>query len=206
MFIQWCVKGIYGIDDDEARSIIDSGEGIMCRWWRNVGLIAPSQIRAKLTMENLERHIHRYNEPDSATGVPFCEGTPFISLTAGCVERNAFLQTNTAHPAMMTALDFATNGFTMDGYLFHLWTVVGLRPAATVEAMAEEVRELNTYTRYSAFQTEGEIVAKIHIPSNQIHRCEKYSLSAVSRGIPDDVWYNSHFDDPLLVSNIRELI
>jgi len=44
-----------------------------------------------------------------------------------------------------------------------------LTPAVEISHMAEEVRELNIYRRYSAFQTEGEIVAKIEVSARQIH-------------------------------------
>ncbi len=211
MIVQRCIKGILGgvdgIADDEARNIIDGQWGILCRWWRNVRQISPPEIRGKLTQQNLNMHVNQYYAIDPATKQQFCEGTPFISLSAGSVERSTFLQTNITHPAHMTALDFATNGGATDGYLFYCWVVVGLRPAVEVENVAEEVRELNTYRRYSPYQTEGEITAKIIIPSNQIQRCEKYSLSPsgglrLCTGWP---YYNSKFDDPINISNIREL-
>ena len=207
MYIQWCIKGVFGIDDDEARAIIDDGMGLECRWWRNVHRITPPQIRDKLTYANLARHTDRYAKLDS-NGIPFCEGTPFISLTAGSVDRYVFLQTNIVTPALITALDFATRGFTVDGYLFYLWTIVGLKPAVPVEAVAEEVRAPNVYHRFSHFQAEGEITAKIHIPANQIRRCDKYNVLANGRLRHANGWphINRRFADPLLVSNIRELI
>jgi hypothetical protein len=68
MFIQRCVKGVrsrlanadpgVGIDDAQARAMIDSGDGIRCNWRRNVRQISLAQQRAKLTQANLDRHIH----------------------------------------------------------------------------------------------------------------------------------------------------
>jgi hypothetical protein len=207
MFVQWCIKGVSGIDDSGARRIIDDRQGLQCRWWRNVHLIQPDQIAGKLTSANLDLHVNHYSATDPATGVPFCDGTPFISMAAGSVERSTFLQTNIAHPARMVALDFATAGGTIDGYLYICYVIVGLRPAVGVEGVAEEVRELNTYRRYSPFQTEGEITAKIHVPANQIQRCEAYSVArrGVVRAVPDWVHVNPLFEDPVSISNIREL-
>lgn len=206
MFVQWCIKGVNGIDDDEARGIIDNRHGLICRWWRNVETISPPKRREKLTEANLERHVNAYDATDPATGIPFCEGTPFISLASGSVERSSFLQTNITHPAHMVALDFATRRGDVEGYLFYCWVIVGIKTAPTVESVAEEVRELNTYRRYSHFQTEGEITAKINIPSNQIHRCEKYSILQPGKpnSAPDWTHLNAAFDDPMMVSNIRD--
>ena len=79
-----------------------------------------------------------------------------------------------------------------------------LTPAVEISHMAEEVRELNTYRRYSAFQTEGDIVAKIEVSARQIHRYEQYRISS---GPPatfslEDVIVNPL--DPYSIVNIRE--
>lgn len=206
MFVQWCIKGVGGIGDEEARNIIDHRQGLLCRWWRNVHGIRPDEVADKLTPANLDLHVNHYSSTDPATGAPFCDGTPFISLAAGSVERSTFLQTNIAHRAAMLALDFATMSGTVDGYLYICYVIVGLRPAIGVAGVAEEVRELNTYRRYSPFQTEGEITAKIEIPANQIHRCEAYSIvrPGVVHAEPKWVHPNPFFEDPISVSNIRE--
>jgi hypothetical protein len=207
VIVQWCIKGVNGIDDAEARAVIDASMGLQCRWWRNVHGISPPQIAAKLTPANLDLHVNQYDSPDPATGAPFCEGTPFISLAAGSMERSTFLQTNIAHPAHMVALDFATSGGTVPGYLYVCYVIVAIRPAVPVKGVAEEVRELNTYRRYSAFQTEGEITAKIEVPANQIQRCEAYGISAPGIVNPVPRWgqHNPMFEDPISISNIREL-
>jgi hypothetical protein len=209
MFIQWCIKGVNGLTDDQARGVIDENWGLPCRWWQNQPLISPPEIRAKLTRRNLDMHVNQYQAPDPSTGRPFCEGTPFISLSAGCVERRKFLRTNTAHRARMIALDFATKGGSVEGYLYTCYVLVALNPAVGVEGLAEEVRELNTYRRYSPWQVEGELTAKVIIPTNQILRCEKWSFTRMRfRRAPQCHWVhdNPAFDHPRDITNIRELI
>jgi hypothetical protein len=179
MFVQWCVKGIHGndvagisgISEKDAAAIIDDGIGILCRWWQNAAQALSvadlrAGIRRRLTMENLERHLHDYDNVGDQTA--------FISLSAGCVEREAFLGTNLALPARVTALDFATHQAEIAGYLYVCWVIVAMNPAADVEGLAEEVRELSTYRRYSEYHREGEVTAKLCVPSNQINYWEKW--------------------------------
>lgn len=210
MFVQWCIKGVrgiaagepagYGIDDQIARDMIDGGHGILCNWWRRVVTISPAQVPSKLTASNLDRHIHDYDR--------FKADTPFISLTAGCVERDAALKLNRVHEAQDVALRFATDWGARTGYLFYCWVVVGLKPAVSVESVAEEVRELNTYVSYSDYQLEGEITAKLRIPVNQIQRCERWDVVQAGHVRPAYTWVhmNARFDPPAIVSNIRELL
>ena len=210
MYIQWAIKGIWGgrdgLSDSDAKSLIDSDQGIQCNWWRAVHRISPPEIRSKLIPQNLSMHVNQYDATDPTTGMPFRKGTPFISLTSGCVERNIFFQTNTVFPAKATALAFATESGLHEGYLFYCWVIVGLNPAVEIEGVSEEVRELNSYRSYSAYQTEGEITAKIYIPANQIHRCEKYSVDRSGRPnmTPDWTHSNPKFSDPAPVTNLRE--
>lgn len=210
MFVQWCIKGVRGrvpgepsgagLDDAEARALLDGGHGIVCNWWRNVGQITPAERRGKLTAYNLDRHIHDYEH--------FKDETPFISLTAGCVERDVALRLNRIHEAQDVALRFATDWGLRHGYLFYCWVIVGLKPAVAVEGVAEEVRELNTYVSYSDFQLEGEITAKIHVPANQIERCERWDADGKGGVAAHPAWRhtNRSFDLPAIVSNIRELL
>lgn len=210
MFVQWCIKGVrgrlsgeeaeVGIDDVEATAIIDKGQGIQCNWWRRQRRITPQEIRAKLTRSNLDRHIHDYGN--------FAAETPFISLTAGCVERDAAIRFNRIHEAQDVALRFATDWGFRHGYLFYCWVVVGLKPAVGVESVSEEVRELNTYLSYSDFQLEGEVTAKIIVPSNQIQRWERWDPDGHGgvKATASTQYENPRFDEPALVSNIRELL
>jgi hypothetical protein len=208
MYVQTAIKGMRNIDIADARRTI-AGDGLQCNWWRLVGSITPGQIDDRLSAANLDLHVNSYDQVDPATGRPFCEGTPFISLAAGTVDRNAFLKTNFIHPAHQTALRFASDFGRHRGecYLFYCWVIVGLNPAVEVMPLAEEVRELNSYRRYSAFQLEGEIAAKVWIPSRQIHRFERYDVRPAARGVRIrfvDSELNSDFVDPQNVVNIRE--
>jgi hypothetical protein len=85
--------------------------------------------------------------------------------------------------------------------------LVGPRPAVEVEGVAEEIRDLNTYRRYSAYQTEGEVAAKIVVPDNHIQKCQKWEWDRASKTInPDWIHQNPRFTAPDTLSNVRELI
>ncbi|MGE3647557.1 MAG: hypothetical protein AB7G10_04410 [Reyranellaceae bacterium] len=208
MYVQWCAKGIWGtrsgfadgLSDDEARSVVDDKNGIICNWWRNVHTITPAGRRDRLNAANLERHVHDYDR--------FRADTPFISLAAGAVERDSFMRTNHLYPAERTAVAFATQNGSRLGYVFRLWVIVGIKPAVEVEQVAEEIRNLNIYRLWSPFQLEGELTAKIAIPSVQIMSIDRWEGSGghVQRtGGPDWPYMNRHFEEPTIVSNIREL-
>lgn len=193
MIVQRCLKGVHGINDDAARQMLGGG-GIQCNWWRDVGKISPQQVRQKLTARAVDLHVNNYDA--------VINDTPFISLTAGCVSRDQYMRTNIVKSARNTAIEFATDGGKGEGYVFYCWLLVGLNPAPEVEGVAEEVRELNTYRNYSAFQTEGEVTAKVIVPANQIEGVEKVDLSGghISwTGNPD-------FSPPNRVTNFRDLI
>ncbi len=173
MFVQMCVKGINGISDSGAEMILQ--RGLASAWWRNSTNITSAEINKRLTREELELHIHSFEEKHPTLDGRVRDQSPFISLTAGSVERDAFYSRNEINPAHIIALDFAT-GFGEPGecYLFYCWVLVALRPSVPVRHLAEEVRELSTYTRYSPYQPEGEIAAKIEVPASQIEKFEKY--------------------------------
>ncbi|WP_327588234.1 hypothetical protein OHA25_15350 [Nonomuraea sp. NBC_00507] len=208
MIIQWCIKGMWLPSDAHARRIIDSRDGLICNWWRKVGTIRPNEICNKLTDINLDFHVNHFDAPDPTTGLPFCEETPFISLTSGAVERDAIAKTNYMHSARRTALWFGTEFGSRDtAYLFTCWLVVAPRPAVEVESVGEEVRDLNVYRRYSDYQTEGEVVAKINLPANHIRDCQKWTWNRADRDLIKEWQYlNPRFTPPESLSNIRELI
>jgi hypothetical protein len=83
-----------------------------------------------------------------------------------------------------------------------------LVPAVEVLQLSEEVRELNTYRRYSAFQTEGEIVAKIEVTAPQIEKYERYRIwSPAARVVKfsrEEEKLNPRYVDPYSIVNIRE--
>jgi hypothetical protein len=209
VFVQTCIKGVNGISSTEAKKILEGG-GIQCNWWRRVHGISPDEINERLTSANLDLHVNSYGASHPVLPGQVKEETPFISLTAGSVERSVFLKTNFVHPAHRTALWFASDFGRLRGecFLFYCWVVVALTPAVEIRHLAEEVRELNTYRRYSAFQTEGEIVAKIDVSARQIHRYEQYRISGgpgntASFSLVDTI-INSLYVDPYSIVNIRE--
>jgi hypothetical protein len=207
VMVQWCVKGLHLPDDDTARGIIDGPNGIVCNWWRDVGTISPAGRRQRLTEGNLDRHVNHFTATDPTTGRPFNDQSPFISLSAGVVERDAVAKTNYVHRARKTALWFATEfGADTTAYLYVCWVLVGPRSAVEVEAVAEEVRDLNTYRRYSEFQTEGEIAVKVIVPDNQIQQCERWDLDPRGEFVLSWTALNPRFTPPELLTNIRELI
>lgn len=208
MIVQKCVKGMSLPTDDIAKDMIDDKIGIICPWWKRVGTISPSQITEKLTNDNIEMHVNHFTAIDPMTKRPFCETTPFISLTAGTIERDTIYRTNIAHSARRVALDFGSRHGTQPvAYLFYCWLIVAPRRAVELKSVAEEVRDLNVYQRYSAYQTEGEIAAKVEIPSNQIERCEKWT-TMVPGGPFTLEWIhlNADYSPPDTLSNFRDMI
>jgi hypothetical protein len=208
MIVQWCMKGMSLSDDSEARHIINSRMGIVSNWWREKKRISPAGRRSKLTDANLDLHVNHFTDPDPVTGEPFSKTSPFISFSCGSVERDSIARTNYVHTALRTALWFGTNfGANEVAYVFTCWVIIGTRAAVEIEAVAEEVRDLNSYRRYSDYQTEGEVVAKVFVPDNQIQQCQKWIWDRAKRTIsPDWIQENSRLTMPGTLSNLRELI
>lgn len=159
MIVQRVLKGICGIDEATARESLHS-MGIASRWWHARGTVSPAQRLAELTEPALLRHLSDYDA--------FGPETPFISTTAGSVVRDASGRRNHVLSAEHVATDFATDGFTRDGWIFSGYLFTLGRKAISQEPFAEEVRELHVYTDYLRYQPEGELVAKIHIPAVQL--------------------------------------
>lgn len=208
MIVQWCIKGLALDNDAEALQILTSRQGLVSNWWRAVGTIQLADIPGRLTTANLDLHVNHFTDPDPATGRPFSERSPFISLSSGTVERDAVGKTNYVHTALRMALWFGTNfGAADTAYLYTCWILLAPRQAVPVEAVAEEIRDLNTYRRYSAYQTEGEVAAKIVVPDTHIQQCQKWSWDKAGGKItPGWVEPNTHFTPPETLSNVRELI
>ena len=198
MYVQWCVKGISGnaISKADAFNLVASGAGISSNWLRHKGSISPGEVSRVLNSNNLDLHLHDY--------ATFGQQSPFVSLASGCVERDALLQRNVIHSAIDIALQFATDCWANPGALYYCWTPVGMNPAAEVAAVAEAVRELNVYHRWSPYQLEGEITAKVEIPANQIHRVEWWDASQ-SKNRAADTLPNPRFVDPGPITNLREM-
>jgi len=206
MHVQHCVKGIKGesspgADDGLtwpiAIDLIRLEEGILSNWWRSKGTITPSEIATVLTPENLDRHIHDYDN--------FGVETPFISLAAGAIVRDPALVTNLVYDAVDTALFFATDNWTRPGALFFCWTTVAFHPAIAFEFISEPVRDILVYHGWSPFHHEGEIVAKVHIPACQVQRVEWWD-PANSYAVPMHTWDNVKYAAPNPLWNQRHLI
>lgn len=203
MYIQRCVKGIPGsrngsdgVTWEEAKQMIESSKGIISNWWRQLGTICPEQVPDVLTEQNLDRHLHDYDT--------FGSHTPFISLACGAVDRNTLIQDNVLYSAIDTALQFATDDWARPGALFFLWVPTSHEPAIPLSAFAEPVRDINIYRRWSPYQLEGEITAKIGIAANQIEWVEWWD-SGHSRTGPADTWPNPDYVEPDRLSNIRDM-
>jgi hypothetical protein len=208
MYIQWFVKGIAGdhpgsatsagITWSDALSLVGHSRGLTSNWWRNKPgrQISPTEVDAILTEHNLDRHIHDYDN--------YGNETPFISLATGSVERNAALAQNFIYSAIDIALDFATDAGNRPGALFYGWVLAALNPAVPLSSVAEPVRDLNVYHRWSPFQLEGEITAKIHIPANQIERVEWWDAGGGNTNLID-TFSNPSFVAPTPLMNVREL-
>jgi hypothetical protein len=115
------------------------------------------------------------------------------------------MKANYVYSAIDTALAFATNWGRRDGALFYCWVPVALNSAVGIRAVAEEVRELNSYRSWSAYQLEGEITAKIEVPANQIKRVEWWDIASCRGNDPSDFEDNPNFQPPSPVLNVREL-
>jgi hypothetical protein len=211
MIIQQTLKGIGGIDANIARRLL--AQGIPCNLVRKRGGISFAEIPSRLTLRNLDWHQNRYNIRDPLEGnEPFSWHTPFISTTAGTVERFISTSTNVVTPAWIEAADFATKSFTVDGYIFYCYLWVVGRQTVKHEALSEELRELNVYTGFSPFQPEGEITAKINIPPAQIEKAEFLSASDAFEAVQNEVLpafdpsrriVNPLFVDPSDYNNVR---
>ncbi len=201
MYIQKFVKGISGKDGEglswlEARSCIDDHLGIPSNWLRKKGYsFDPAELIAELTDLKLDRHVHDY--------ATFGAQSPFVSLGAGCIERDVLLSANYMYSARDTALDFATNAFEHPGTLFYGWVIVALNPTVEVAAVAESIRDLNVYHRWSPYQLEGEITAKVQVPANQIDRIEWWDPQQ-DTAAPADVYDNPDYTSPTRIINLRE--
>lgn len=212
MIIQKVIKGIGGIKQDTMENILQTG--IRCRWWHEVDPLPFNEIPLRLNERNLEWHQNHYDDPDPSEGNrPFYLRTPFISTTAGTVERDAFFQTNILQPAWVEALRFATDGWSRDGYLFYCYVFIVGKKSVGHQLFSEEIRELNVYTGFSPFQPEGEIAAKIVIPPAQIEKAEYWRIDRLFEDLedgqvpsPERIFENPLFLRPEDYNNVRDVL
>jgi hypothetical protein len=214
MILQKVLKGIVGVTRSDAKTML-AGHGIICNWWRRVNPLPDGQVPGRLTQDNLLRHLSAYDQPDPITGTAkFGEMTPFISTTAGAVERDAASANNWVHSAFLTALAFATDNFRTDGVVFYGYVNVLGKKSVVMQEFAEETRELHTWTEFQPYHPEGEIVAKIKIPSPHLQRAEGYNgpsararLNAHEMPTPTWVERNTyHYIPPDELSNVRDVL
>jgi hypothetical protein len=222
MYFQKVVKGIAGLNRIEAEQMVKT-DGITCNWWRKVGTITPAAIQAQLTEKAILCHLNQYDDPLPSTHAlakppysakTYGNVTPFISTTAGAIQRDKFRQRNIIFPPFLTALRFATNNFRTSGFIFYAYLCTLGKQAISFEGLAEEVRELHIYQQYLPFHHEGEITAKIIIPSAQIEKAIEYDgRSALQdlrkKQIPSPIGtpiLNPAYAKPEAYANIRELL
>jgi hypothetical protein len=167
VFIQRFLKGIVDLDEAAVSAMVLS-TGITANWWRRVGDITPADIADRLTEGALIFHLNQYDDVDPATGRTYGADSPFISVTAGCIVRDARGGQNLNLGADYVAAHFATDGFARPGWVFSGYVFALGRKAVAHVGFAEEVRELHVYTQFLPFQPEGELAAKVHIPCAQI--------------------------------------
>jgi hypothetical protein len=221
MYFQKFIKGINDITNDQAIHMLDNG--IMCNWWNLMGQITPSEIQAKLIEPNIELHLNRYGDllpashPEFFLGRTYGDISPFISTTAGTYQRKWNEQFdigfNMPFPPLPTALSFATKTFTSSGVLFYGYVITLGKKAVQMQQFAEEVRDMHIYTDYLPNHHEGEVMAKIIIPSVQIEKVEFYDpkelIEKIKKGVkiePVNLIENTSYLDPIRFSNIKELL
>ena len=102
MLVQWCLKGvpeITGFGDTEARQALMT-DGLTSNWVRRnkAGIFGASLVAAYQGLSDaaLAAHVNAY-----ATVVAT---SPYLSLTAGVVERDPLTRAAINHPAWTTAL------------------------------------------------------------------------------------------------------
>lgn len=208
MIVQWAMKGMSLDNDDQALEILWP-RGLVSNWGRAVGGVPIDEISKRLTPTSIRTHVDGFSTIDPLTNKKFYEETPYISLSSGTVERDAVAQANHIYTARRTALQFGSRfGASDTAYVFVCWVLVAPRKAAEIYGVAEEVRNLAVYSSYSEFADQGEIAAKIHIPANQIARCQKWTRAG--DGEPFELEWaaenGNRFIAPQRLSNVRELL
>ena len=166
MQINWCFKGISesaSFGDAQARAVL-SNTGILSSWMIRNGA-APTTLtnvdaQNSLNANALDDHVNSYHL--------VAGNTPYISLSAGCVEYHGGGASPVTYAAYRTALDFATDGGNGAGYIFRCWVITGLKSAPELPGIAEEVRDLNLFSHFYIYHDEGEVAAKLFVPRRQV--------------------------------------
>lgn len=208
MIVQWCCKGVKDIGHDEVKAILQNQVGLSCRLWQEQadGVLGYPEAVGRLSERDLDLHVNHYDEDDPTNKRPVREQTVFISLSAGCVERNALSTRNELHPALRTALVFATEMGRSPGWVFTCYVLLTMNRAARVPGVAEEVRELNHQRPYSHYWSEGEVAAKINVPSRQILCAEHYVPVGNATVERSGGYRNLEFAHPEGLLNMRQML
>ena len=216
MFYQKVVKGICGLSDDDATEILIS-IGIRSNWSRRHGAVDEADIIDVLTEDNLIHHLDDYDEPidpSNPHGDTYGDVTPFVSTSAGAVQRDPAKRRNILISPFRTALEFATNGYADVGHIFYAYVLTIGKPAVPMRQFAEEVRELHVYTDFRQYHAEGEITAKLGIPAVQIEKMQQFdgpnaladlNSGVLPRPLGGDV-LNPTYIRPESLANVRELL
>lgn len=204
MLVQWCLKGIAErtagsalFSDREAHAVVDQ-DGLRCSWLRQQRTTAsdfPAIAHPVLSQAALDAHVNGFGASAAMT--------PYLSLSAGCVEIDPTSGGTRVFSALQTALEFATLSGQSSGYVFRMWVLVSPKPAPELPGFAEEVRELNLFQQFCVFHCEGEIAAKLFVPAMQIEMVQKYDASLKPIGAP---YRNKNFVAPERVSNVLETL
>jgi hypothetical protein len=214
MIIQKVVKGIRGITDAQAQDILK--DGIKSNWLRNVVRTTDmSEFANLLTERELRLHVEDYDNPIPHShplygkGTNYGDITPFISTSAGTNE--LYGGSFAFYDPLQTAIEFATGNYSAVGYVFYAYLFVLGKKSIIYQQFAEEIREVNIYTIPFQFHYEGEITAKIIIPSCQIEKVEKYdgpTCQTVAGGhtVQDTFFNKGRYTNPSIISNIREIL
>jgi hypothetical protein len=217
MFFQKILKGISGLTLGQAAEIL-TVTGIESNWIRTKGSASQQQIAERLTREELQWHLTRYEEIDMRTGESFGKASPFISTTGGTSEQSSIAEEEKAY--VFSAFDmagwFATVDYTQPGWVFYGYVFTIGKPSVEYVEFAEEVRDLHSYPSGYSFHHEGELVAKLVIPPSRLERCEFYRGPELRRALEagerptlkdeDIVWNRSNYVDPMNYINIRDVL
>lgn len=202
MIAQWCLKGVRAssaFGDVDAQNALQR-DGLTSSWVRGQAstplLAALSAAHGVLSDAALAAHVNAYA---TVAGT-----TPYLSLTAGVVERDAKTRAVIRHSAWTTALDFATGGGRSEGYIFECWISLPANPAPELPGFGEEVRDLNLHGRAGRWHHQGEVAAKLIVPPRQIRRVVKFSAGLVPIVLAGS--RNPHFVPPERISNIRQIV
>jgi hypothetical protein len=219
MYFQKVLKGIAGLPRPQVELILEKN-GIVCNWWRNRGELYESDVIGELTMDNLVHHLDDYDKklptahPWATIGKNYGDVSAFISTSAGTMLRDSRKKRNIPHPPFMTALRFATSKFQGQGWIFYAYVVTLGKQSIELRGFSEDIRDLNIYSDYRRYYHEGEVTAKLSIPSVTIEKAEYYDGPAALADFRmgrkptalDTIDNKSNYQPPEKYSNIREVL